>query len=248
MDKKIKKYLCVDDIEELKAISWNKMRIVTPKIADKRIIAYRFKHMERVADISYQIMMKYMEEYKKSGKSYSSKKTKITKSDYHQLKEIEKNNIETTVIFLGLVHDIYKFCESDNLGHGELVASFFKDYCKRNGIKNTGIVKKMYEALRDHSDKNKNNDNLFYKILVEADVLSKYSEENFKEKISLFNASASEEFKKLEGERLKDYKPKTPFFNDLKFKYKNELICLMERGVFREFDRKGGDKKWDMLQ
>ena len=131
MDKKIKKYLCVDDIEELKAISWNKMRIVTPKIADKRIIAYRFKHMERVADISYQIMMKYMEEYKKSGKSYSSKKTKITKSDYHQLKEIEKNNIETTVIFLGLVHDIYKFCESDNLSHGELAASFFKDYCRR---------------------------------------------------------------------------------------------------------------------
>ena len=107
MDKKIKKYLCVDDIEELKAISWNKMRIVTPKIADKRIIAYRFKHMERVADISYQIMMKYMEEYKKSGKSYSSKKTKITKSDYHQLKEIEKNDIQTTVIFLALVHDIY---------------------------------------------------------------------------------------------------------------------------------------------
>ena len=248
MDKKIKKYLCVDDIEELKAISWNKMRIVTPKIADKRIIAYRFKHMERVADISYQIMMKYMEEYKKSGKSYSSKKTKITKSDYHQLKEIEKNDIQTTVIFLALVHDIYKFCESDNLSHGELAASFFKDYCRRNNIKNTGVVKKMYEAIRDHSAKDKKSDNIFYKILVEADILSHYSEEYFKEKIILSKRTAAEELTHLEGYRLKDYKPRTPFYSDLKFKYKNNLIGLMERGVFRDFNKEGGDKKWDTLQ
>ena len=235
MTKKQQKIICVDDPDKFKGIVWNKLRMVTPANVNKRLIVYRYKHMERVADISDKLLYLYISEYNKCKKKYNSKKTKISKSEYHQVKEIIKDDILTSVIFLGLIHDIYKFCETDKHEHGELASQFFRNYCKNNHLKMTGVVKKMNEALKHHSEKQKGYDNIFFRILVDADLLSKFSEENFKEKIIKVNITSRDELTHLQ-EKLKDYKPKTPFFEMMKFKYKSDLVSLIERGCFDELD------------
>ena len=238
MNKKQIKLLCVDDPDKFKAVIWNKMRMETPSDIDKRWLVYRFKHMERVADISYQLLLLYISEYKKCEKKYNSKKTKISKSEYHQIKAMIKDGALTSVIFLGLIHDIYKFRETNKVEHGELASQFFKNYCKNNKLKMTGRVKKMNEALKNHSEKEKTYDNIYFKILVDADILSKYSEENIKEKIIRTNRTSRNELVRFESEGLKGFKPKTPFFYELRFKYKTDLICQMEHGVFDDYDNK----------
>ena len=45
-------------------------------------------------------------------------------------------------------------------------------------------------------------------------------------------------FYSVESEGLKGFKPKTPFFYELRFKYKTDLICQMEHGVFDDYDNK----------
>lgn len=237
MNKKQQKIITVDNVGEFRSIVWNKLRMVTPPDVDKRVLVYRFKHMERVSDISYQLLCLYIDEYNKCKKKYNSKKTKISKSDYHQVKEIIENDILTSVIFLGLIHDIYKFRETDKVDHGVLASEFFKNYCKNNKLKMTGIVKKMNEAVKHHSEKGRNYDNLYYKILVDADILSKYTEENFKEKMIRSNITSREELLHLDNEALKSYKPKTPFYEIVKFKYKSDLVSQMERGVFDALDK-----------
>lgn len=225
---RLQKYIGIQDTNSLKTIVWNKYRSVTPKIIDERNMRLRFSHCERVADISFQLLQFYMEDIKNT--------KKLSKKEIDQLKYIKKYKLENSVIFLGLIHDMYKFAETNKTDHSELVATFFKNYCKRNKVKMKNHVELMYEALRDHSDKSINkSDNIYYKILTDADVLSKYFEENIHQKTD--DGHAKEVIIKLEKELHNDkFKGKTPYYNELHDIYKRALLRKISTG---EFNKRG---------
>lgn len=232
----LKKVLCDKSITEEREFVLNKMRTVTPIAIDAKMVDYRYEHMKRVADISEELMILYLKEYDRCGKKYNSKVTSLTETDFNDLKEIKKEGLLKTVIFLGLAHDIYKFCETKDVDHGELAAEFFKSFCKKNKIKLKGLAKKMYLAIKYHSNKGKNLDNIYYKVLCDADILSHYFPEMFLERSVKAKITSTEYFKRIDKE-MKDYKSKTPFFKALKKRYRTKAIHNMTDKIFKASDK-----------
>ena len=142
---KIHKFICVENFTLLKNVIWNKMRSVVPESIPNRVMTLRFLHMITVSEISYALLNFYIHN--------KDERKKLSKNEQKQLKEIMKNRLETSVIFIGMIHDLYKFNETPKAEHGRLAASFFENYCKRNGITVKGIVLDMYNAIKNHSDK-----------------------------------------------------------------------------------------------
>lgn len=229
---KIKKFIAQDDIKLLKTLFYKKYLSVTPRIVDEKNLKLRFLHCERVSDVSFDILHFYLNDLKNNSK-------KLSKTDVRQLKYIKKNKLDNAVIFLGYIHDLYKFAESKESEHGELAAEFFKNYCKRNHMKIGGHVKLMYDAIKNHSNKLDNNsNNIYYKILCDADLLSKYFEENIVQKMEKHKLSAKDEVVRYE-KVLKDtkVKGKTPYFDQLQDLYKRHLFVDIKDG---EYSKKGG--------
>ena len=209
MYKKIKNALCIKDIDKFEEVIWNKFRAIVPFSVPYEIIEYRFQHMKTVSSISYKILLSYLKD--------KSASKKLSKYEQKQLNIIKKHNLETTIIFISMIHDIYKFVEDENIEHGDMASKFFKNFCKMNNIKIKGIVSDMFEAIKKHSDKDIKSKNIYLNILRDADMLSKLSSENIQEKMQKLNISGLEELKKITNIINTEYQKKshTVFFNDI---------------------------------
>lgn len=193
---------------------------------DKKDIAKcRFAHIEKVAVLSWQIFNLYLKEYKRTNKKYN-KENQLSKSDFKQIEKIVKLNANRSILFMGIIHDLYKMYESDKKSHGELAADWFTSYCKTNKYKMKGVMKDIRDAVKHHSNKDKKTKNIYYKILCDADVLSKYSVENAYEKSILLDMNLEDALKNSMNiiEKEKKYKGKTPFFNYLRDVNKRKVI------------------------
>ena len=192
----------------------------------KDVSKCRFIHTERVALISYQILGMYIDEYKRTKGKYT-KDSKISKSDFKQVKRIVKSKAEKSVIFMGIIHDLFKMTEEVKDSHGILAAEWFTEYCKLNKYQMKGILKDIRDAIKNHSSKgDMKNKNIFYKILCDADIISKYSVENAYEKSIKLNMTMLESIKNSMNiiENKNGYKGHTPFFNHLRKINKNKVL------------------------
>lgn len=113
---------------------------------------YRYNHTLRVADIAKTIC------------------------------ELTKPSVPTwSVVFVCLMHDMFKFLDSKKLSHGSIAAQQFSNLCKAYNVPKCQLRRDMKEALANHSNKEYSlGSNEIFAILVDADMLSKLSLESFK--------------------------------------------------------------------
>lgn len=88
-----------------------------------------------------------------------------------------------SVVFVCLMHDMFKFLDSKKLSHGAIAAQQFSNLCKAYDVPRCQLRRDMKEALANHSNKDYSlGSNEIFAILVDADMLSKLSLEQFKRK------------------------------------------------------------------
>ena len=225
MNKRIEKMFSIENIDTMRVYVLQNMRHVSRKEINNTMILCRFQHMERVSMISLQLLQLYLSEYERCGKKYRKGKTCLKKEDFPQLANIKKHGLENAVVFMGIIHDMYKFDEY-NTEHGIRASQFFEQYCEKNHIPMKGMIKDIHDAIHDHSLKNKNQENIFFKILCDADILSKYSKENVIEKKYKDGKSPRDTVKLIDADKY-DYK--TPFFRYLRKMKRKKFLKELKR-------------------
>ena len=131
--------------------------------------------------------------------------------------DLVNNNMTWTVKFVAYLHDMFKFSEEVLDEHGKLAAYYFKnDICDKVGLDlSYPIISFMFEAIITHSNKSLSLNNAIQRILVDADILSKFNMDTMKERkeIKYPDKSLREIFDIL-NTACKEYVGKTPGFKN----------------------------------
>lgn len=187
---------------------------------DKEKTAYRIKHCEKVAFISNIILNDMLDNLPQE------KTAPFNESDYI-LHLIKKYHLEWTVGMVAYFHDMYKYAETVKVDHGKIAAKQFRMFCKMSDVPMNDITRKMKEAIEYHSNKSKTIlSNVYFSILCDADILSKFSEDGMKEKM-LRNPNIKtmrDAFNDIR-KSVEHYKYKTSSFDNL---YRNLLTDCYE--------------------
>lgn len=195
LDKYIK-----DDFAQLRGIVYG--------VIDKRkdggfgddLVVYRKRHTEHVVRLSKDILERYRVLLREDSRS-------IPKNKRETLRSIFDNHLEWTVEFIAWMHDMYKL-NSSPLPHGKMASIYFNDICKSCGVnRRNRIVQKMKEALIYHSYDKIKLDNIYYEILYEADMLSKWTVDYFMIKSFILNLSLKDVYDLLPHQRDQVYAP-----------------------------------------
>jgi hypothetical protein len=211
----------------------NNVRDVMVKTSDSlRKVFYRYDHTEKVVQISRELFHMMVNDDNPED-DYAGFYTK----EYSLCKPIHENCLEWLFSVVAYIHDMYKFSEDRNKAeHGAIAAKQFDSYCNTYNI-NTSykIVIQMKDAIYNHSKKYLYlEDNIFFDILCDADILSKYSITNIKEKsIYKYKNNLNDTYNMVIN-HVGGYVPKTKYFNLLLPEYsrrlrndlKNEIIHL----------------------
>lgn len=151
----------------------------------------RYRHCELVTDIMVNIC-----------------KVLYRDNHYDILSRLVDNNIAWLINVIGITHDMYKL--SDNSIHGMKASIYFtnKIVVPYKIDTDYDIVMLIQEALAFHSNKNTYLDNIFWKILVDADVISHLDISYLMYKCDISRSS----FNKIYNKTIKDVKSYVPFF------------------------------------
>ena len=170
----------------------------------------RYDHCIMVSMICENLLKKYFELLENpSNEELSQKEEK-------QLMLLADHGAFNYVSIMGIIHDMYKLNEKYAKKHGKVAALWFKTYIKKNHIPFKKEMKDIYKAIKYHSNKKKLTNNIFYKILCDADILSKFTPQNIykyrrENEIFYFVTNESVINEMLEKE---NYFGKTLFFYD----------------------------------
>lgn len=217
-----------DDFSMLTNLTKSNMSTFNDTKVKKSELKKRMNHSIQVAEISDMILNSY----------YKDTNPHFTDMDMYLLKIMKKNHVEFVPKMLGIIHDTYKYCENQ-YDHGEIISKQFELWVLMVGIEISPEIQLMIDALKKHSNKNLNDyDNLYYKILCDADILSrKYimKVDELKDKNGFVTFKDYE--KSLDF--VKDYTPKTPYFNIYLHSYQRQL----KDNISLELEKVGKKKK-----
>lgn len=167
------KNMYANDFRYLKGIVRNTLMMEGPNNASYGSAA-RMQHILEVMKISKMILNLSM--------------TKPLPID-HPISKIIHNKMEWSVQLVALMHDMYKMEETKVHSHGFLAAKQFGFYARMKGFDYTDNPAApdpdnhlwfMYSAIINHSNHTafSPETNIYYDILCDADILSKYTIEN----------------------------------------------------------------------
>ena len=161
--------LIENDFSFLKNFVWNLLdKSITEKGITEDLIVYRKTHITGVAMLSRVILGRYK-------RTLTTGEFKIMNYQKSMLNTIFKNDLDWIVELLAYMHDMYKLTKTP-LSHGKMAAMYLSDVCKHYGIsRQDSIVSDMKAALEFHTYDDIKLHNIFYEILYEADILSKWS-------------------------------------------------------------------------
>lgn len=165
--------------------------------------------------------------------NFSKKLFKKCINNTNSLNEVDKSLVEyivrnelTWVIpMISYLHDMYKLSTSP-LSHGAMASMYFRmNICDGN----SDIENQMEEAIRYHSYPKMNIPNILYKVLVDADILSKYtiSYMEYKKRTKYPNYSYKKIVKKVVKE-LDKHPGYTPGYAGMKEEITNNLHMDMQ--------------------
>lgn len=148
------------------------------------------------------------------------KDMKLSKLEENTLEIIKEAGMEWTFTFVACIHDAFKLSKCGE--HGAMASYLFTSLCVNNRIdtKNV-IIGQMIQALEIHSRKSldkKNEYNIYAKILMDADTLTKYSIENMLQKWhEKYPEGTTFEFAYKDTLKvINEYKGYTPMYKELK--------------------------------
>lgn len=162
---------------------------------------------------------------KKLFKKCVSEMDTLSVVDKSLIEYIIRNDLTWVVPMIAYLHDMYKLSTSP-LGHGAMAAMYFTmNICDGN----SDIENQMEEAIRYHSYPKMNIPNILYKILVDADILSKYtiSYIEYKKQTKYPNSSYKKIIKKITKE-LDKHEGYCIGYSDMKAELLNTLHTDMQ--------------------
>lgn len=214
------------NFEALKAIVANTYNMSNETTEKKK---QRIRHVESVMQFS-RILYMYYCKYPKD---------KLTKHESDVIAAINACRMSWVVELVAVLHDMFKFSKGGE--HGVLAASYLDALCVERRVPTTyTMIQEMRTALAKHSDKNvprSLQSNLFIKILIDADILSKYCIENMLEKWERYPKGTSFDYAYKDALSIvKKYKPSTPFFESLcrkeTKKMEEDIIHMQQENFF----------------
>lgn len=196
----------------------------------------RMNHIKKVVELSEVLLLDWYQVVNGKMKCGSD----ISNSERIVYNLVE-NNMEWAVKLIAYLHDMFKYHNSEK-EHGFLAAKFFKEeICESCGLDlSFNIIAMMYEALSTHSNKRLSLNNVFQRILVDADILSKYNMDTMYERkqIKYPDKSIREIFDMLD-EACKVYVGKTPGFQSRLNNFYNILVSDIRIEEIKEGRRRG---------
>lgn len=192
--------------------------------------SFRIAHINTVANLSNQIMFDYIAFYKSC--TYNHDTDKI-RNEYikNTLSIIDTCNLSWLPYMIALLHDMYKLIDAKDIPHGYLAAKQFEIYCESQDIriKNYDLLKQAKIALAEHSNKARYlQTNIFFDILCDADIISKFTMNNIEEKMLLEGTSVNDTYENMIKKNA-SYTGKTPFYDIYKKKYSDWLELELRR-------------------
>ena len=195
----------IDDSHNNSEYSYRAIRTKCLELASTR-----YQHCVMVSMICESLLKKYFELLENPSNEELSKK------EEKQLISLADHDAFNYVSIMGIIHDMYKLNEKYAKKHGKATALWFRCYIKKSHIPFKKEMKDIYKAIKYHSNKKKLTNNIFYKILCDADILSKFTPQTvykYRKENEIFHFVTNEEVinEMLEKE---NYFGKTLFFYD----------------------------------
>lgn len=203
-----KKYID-NDCYYLKNLVWGILDKKGKKFPSDAEVLYRKRHIEIVMEISREILNRY-------------KDSNIEVRLKNQLDFIFDNGLEWTIDVVSLLHDAYKHKISP-LSHGKMAALLFENICKDVGldIHRDSTLFDMHTAITFHSSSGLDISDIYYEIICDADMLSKWSTEYLYIKSNSLGISVKEVYADLSSLMPSGY---CPFYTDILTKRNSVLL------------------------